>query len=573
MAPEQGLGKEVDARADIYALGVVFFELVTGRKPFVADTPLAVLHKQVYDPLPRPRQYVPNLPKSVEQVIFKALAKKPEDRYPDMAAFAAALESLASSVDKPTAGSGGGEKKPGNTPEGSQRGKTNTPSEVEVEATETVDDLPVPPGKKTHSRFWIPAAAIVAGVIGVSIWGIGRLSPSPEVAPAITAAPTQITVQPTAPPTVTPTPLQPTEILPTPTSIPTLNFSKLEFYETRTMAPVDQIVYSPNGKYFAAATTYGIYIFECATLLEVMKLDIGTSVWMVAYSPDGQLLASGGNDKKVKLWNANTGELLKTLEGHVAGIGKMKFSPDGRLLASNSGYDCILWDIAAGNSLQYSKYCASDLSPSGRSYAINKWGKGIIEIWDIENNGLHLRRAIADVTPAPQLLSSQSLFFLDENYVVMDTGWQGGDQDLEENLIYFFDIVSGSVPQYLTSYSEEPDLEQISPDKRTLLVIDHHYDPMFSRFIGLWDIESKTQITSINSQSLAIAFSPDGQLFAAGSTDGEKINFYNVETGEQIHSLDGYSQGVSGIVFSPDGLSFITWHHDHLVRLWASRED
>jgi len=571
MAPEQGLGKEVDARADIYALGVVFFELVTGRKPFVADTPLAVLHKQVYDPLPRPRQYVPNLPKSVEQVIFKALAKKPEDRYPDMAAFAAALESLASSVDKPTAGSGGGEKKPGNTPEGSQRGKTNTPSEVEVEATETVDDLPVPPGKKTHSRFWIPAAAIVAGVIGVSIWGIGRLSPSPEVAPAITAAPTQITVQPTAPPTVTPTPLQPTEILPTPTSIPTLNFSKLEFYETRTMAPVDQIVYSPNGKYFAAATTYGIYIFECATLLEVMKLDIGTSVWMVAYSPDGQILASGGNDKTVKLWNANTGELLKTLEGHIAGVSKIKFSLDGRLLVSDSAYDCLLWDIAAGNSLQYSKFCASDLSPSGRSYAINKWSKGIIEIWDIDNNGMHLRHAIADVTPAHQTLSGQSLFYLDENIVVMDTGNLWGDP--KETLLHFVDTVSGSVLQSLRSYSDQPDLRQISPDKGTLLVIVQHYDSNFTRSIDLWNVESKTLIASISSQSLAMGFSPDGQLFAAGSTDGEKINFYNVETGEQIHSLDGYAQGVGGIVFSPDGLSFITWHHDHLIRLWANREN
>jgi serine/threonine protein kinase len=95
MAPEQAQGREVDGRADVYALGVVFYELVTGRKPYTADTPMAVIIKQATDPLPRPRQYVPDLPDRVEQVLFKALAKKPEDRYQSMAEFAAALGGLA----------------------------------------------------------------------------------------------------------------------------------------------------------------------------------------------------------------------------------------------------------------------------------------------------------------------------------------------------------------------------------------------------------------------------------------------------------------------------------------------
>ena len=95
MSPEQGLGEAVDKRTDIYALGVVFYELITGRKPYTADTPMAVIFKHISNPLPRPKDYIPDIPQEVEHIIVKAMAKKPEDRYTDMAVFARALEKLA----------------------------------------------------------------------------------------------------------------------------------------------------------------------------------------------------------------------------------------------------------------------------------------------------------------------------------------------------------------------------------------------------------------------------------------------------------------------------------------------
>jgi hypothetical protein len=94
MAPEQGMGKEVDGRTDIYSLGIVFYELVTGRKPYRADTPMAVLYKQMTEALPHPRQYVGDLPEGVVGVMLKALAKDVKDRYQDAGLFAEALERL-----------------------------------------------------------------------------------------------------------------------------------------------------------------------------------------------------------------------------------------------------------------------------------------------------------------------------------------------------------------------------------------------------------------------------------------------------------------------------------------------
>ncbi len=95
MAPEQGIGEKVDQRADIYSLGIVFYELVTGKKPFRADTPMAILMKHISEPLPSPRNFVPSLPEEVVRTINRALAKKPDERYQSMSQFAAALENIA----------------------------------------------------------------------------------------------------------------------------------------------------------------------------------------------------------------------------------------------------------------------------------------------------------------------------------------------------------------------------------------------------------------------------------------------------------------------------------------------
>src|SRR5512141_2645522 len=81
MAPEQGMGQPGDERSDIYSWGVMLYQLMIGRLPYDADTPLAVVLKHINDPLPLPRSVKPDLPEPLERVILKSLAKNPADRY------------------------------------------------------------------------------------------------------------------------------------------------------------------------------------------------------------------------------------------------------------------------------------------------------------------------------------------------------------------------------------------------------------------------------------------------------------------------------------------------------------
>jgi serine/threonine protein kinase len=509
MSPEQIRGKEVDGRADIYSLGVIFFEMITGKKPYTANTPIEISMKHLNEPVPRAKQIIRDLPSDVEQVLVKALAKNPEDRFQSMAAFADALDKLF--------------KKQASA---SNRASTTITNEFNKPVEE----------KKTRTPKWLFAAVPLTILLGLGTFFFfqqGNTNPAVTLAgaagaeeqlmietatinpPTETAQPTSTTTTiPTLPPSPTPTEYALTLAQsPTPPEPGTLiefsNVSKIVEINRLEKTSVIRLDWMENGHAIVNVGSNGIWLIDPKTMKEIKKISLTNEIpismavspandklfvlfdvkvkvydlqsldllqefsitggaFSIASSQDGKMIALGILDNKVQLINAEDGRVLRNLKSNYGGW-SVAFSPDSSIVAGGTSQGSLMWESGTGIWLPLS---------GGQSSLI------------------------------------KSLAFSQDGNLLA-----GGSQ----GVIYIWDVTTGNI---------------------------------------------KTQIKSDIGNINSLDFSPDGNILVSGSDDS-LIRLWNVSSGKILVSLKGHTSPVFGVVFSPSGKFIVSGANEGVIRMWG----
>jgi len=170
MSPEQAQGDEVDHETDIYSLGVVVYEMLSGRAPFNATTPHAVLHQLIYDPPPPLSSVRPGLSPQLDSVLANALAKQPTARYKSASAFASELEATLEPEQALRASAQRMSRPVPVPPPAAVAAGPARPAEV---APTSLVAQPEPRSRRWHApRLWL--AWLLLSVLGWAIgWGLG----------------------------------------------------------------------------------------------------------------------------------------------------------------------------------------------------------------------------------------------------------------------------------------------------------------------------------------------------------------------------------------------------------------
>jgi WD40 repeat protein len=257
-------------------------------------------------------------------------------------------------------------------------------------------------------------------------------------------------------------------------------------------------------------------------------------VWGVAFSPDGTLLASAGDDKTVRLWEVATGTKVRTLTGHTAHIGGVAFSPDGTLLASAADdWTVRLWEVATGTKVR-------------RLIGVNYISGAISYVMPLVLRAVLTGRAACigavAFNPDGTLLASAAEFCT----------------------VRLWEVATGTKVRTLTGHTKGVNSVAFSPDGALLA------SAADDETVRLWEVVTGAEVRTLTGHTnctYAVAFSPDGTLLASAGLD-KTVRLWEVATGAEVRTLTGHTARIYGVAFSPDGALLASAGDDKTVRLW-----
>ncbi|MBW4634376.1 MAG: serine/threonine protein kinase [Iphinoe sp. HA4291-MV1] len=252
-------------------------------------------------------------------------------------------------------------------------------------------------------------------------------------------------------------------------------------------------------------------------------------VLAVAISSDGRIIASGSNDNTIKLWQLETGKLLRTLgrwfSGHSNIVRAVAFSPDGQLLASGSWDETIkLWQVSRGKEI----------------HTLTSYGNWINSI------------AFSPIPPNPS--------YQQETYM---RGWMLASGGADSTVKLWIAGIGIEINTF-TGHSDSVWSVAFSPDGQLLA------SGSSDSTIKLWQVDTGREIRTLTGHSFfvnSVTFSPDGQLLASGSADGT-IKLWQVSTGEEIRTFTGHSDAVCSVTFSPNVQLLASGSWDRTIKIW-----
>jgi WD40 repeat protein len=318
----------------------------------------------------------------------------------------------------------------------------------------------------------------------------------------------------------------------------------------------------PTGSY-AVAVTSEKDAFKAQRLPEQITQprltvkDPAGPVLAASYSPDGALLATGCNDGTIKIYDASTGDLKKTLLGHKRPVKALAFAPVGCLLASGNDEKVVkLWDPVRGIELATLKGCkgvieALAFSPDASLLATaGGHGKNVPEVrlWDV------VGRQTLGVFPGEHTNHASAVAFS------ADGKWlaTGG----KDNAVKVWDVYTRLVRQTLTGHTARVNAVAFSADGKRLASASK------DRTVKLWDFVAGTEertLPSHASEVRAVAFAPDGKRLASADNS---VTLWDVGSGREGMILKGHKNAIAALAFAPSGRELATASYDRTVRVW-----